>query len=66
LAPFTWQMTTQSPYPSLNSMCVSSGGSNKVITGTSRDDALLEASYSDIIKGRGGNDRIMDATDTIM
>jgi len=58
-------MTTQSPYPSLNSMCVSSRGSNKVITGTSRNDARLEASYSDI-KGRGGNDRIIDATETIM
>jgi len=59
-------MTTQSPYPSLNSMCLSSRGSNKVITGTSRNDARLEASYSDIIKGRGGNDRIIDATETIM
>ena len=47
-------------------MCVSSGVSNKVIIGTSRDDARLEASYSDIIKGRGGNDMIMDATETIM
>jgi hypothetical protein len=47
-------------------MCVSSGSSNKVITGTSRDDARIEASCSDIIMGRGGNDRIMDAMETIM
>lgn len=47
-------------------MCVSSRGSNKVITGTSRNDARLEASYSDIIKGRDGNNRIIDATETIM
>lgn len=53
---FKWRVTTTPPPP--DSVCVSSSGSGRLITGTNGDDTLIGSSGTDLIKGNGGYDGI--------
>ncbi|MGC2428013.1 MAG: hypothetical protein WA421_13330, partial [Nitrososphaeraceae archaeon] len=53
---FKWRVTAASPPP--DSVCGSSSGSGRLITGTNGDDTLIGSSGTDLIKGNGGYDGI--------